>query len=81
MQTQITPKIRVSTAGIRYPGLAYNPNPYFQYETWCFSDDPQQRSIQVIHGCSESVDFHYLVKSIKVHRYISRNLMIRFKKD
>lgn len=74
MQTQITPEIRVSTAGIFYNEQW---GERFQYETWCFSDNPKQKSFQVIHGSSGWVNFHYLTESIKVHRYIADNLTKR----
>jgi len=71
IQTQITDDIRVSTAGIFYEEHWGNR---FQYETWCFSNNPKQKSFQVIHGSYSRVDFYYLRKSIKIHRYISDNL-------
>jgi len=71
MQTQITPEIRVSTAGIFYDEQW---GERFQYETWCFSDDPRQKDLQIIHGSNSSVCFYLLKKSIKIHRYISNNL-------
>ena len=74
MHTRITPDIRVSTAGIYYD------EPWgerFQYETWCFSNDPAQRSFQVIHGSCAHVDNFYLNKSIRIHRYIASNLLNR----
>jgi len=74
IQTQITPEIRMSTAGIFYNEQW---GERFQYETWCFSDDPKQRSFQVIHGSCGWLDQHYLKKSIKIHRYISSNLKKR----
>lgn len=77
MQTRITPTIRVSTAGIFYDEWFGSR---FQYETWCFSDDPSQRSFQVIHGSFPRIDRRYLEKSIKVHRYISSNLLNRHNK-
>ena len=74
IHTQITPTIRVSTAGIFYEEMW---GPRFQYETWCFSDDPKQKTFQVIHGSCREIDQHYLKKSIKVHKYISDNLIRR----
>lgn len=74
MHTQITPDIRVSTAGIYYNEWF---GERFQYETWCFSKDPKQKSFQVIHGSCSRVDNFYLKKSIKIHRYIAKNLFTR----
>lgn len=71
MQTQITSKIRVSTAGIFYKDL-YGER--FQYETWCFSADPSQRNFQVIHGSRSDVNFRLLIRAIKIHRRISHGL-------
>jgi hypothetical protein len=78
MHTQITPEIMVSTAGIFYDEMW---GERFQYETWCFSDDPKQKSFQVIHGSCGLVDPYYLKKSIKIHRYISSNLKNRHNKQ
>lgn len=52
-KTQITPKIRVSSAAIFYKFWAGD---YYQLETWVFSEDKEaQQSKQVIHGtCSVS---------------------------
>ena len=71
MQTKITPHIRISSAGIFY-NEAWGPR--FQYETWCFSDDPKQKSFQVIHGSDGTISQYYLKKSIKIHRQIVSNL-------
>ena len=75
--TQITPLIRVSTAAILRPGFAASPNPYYQYETWCFSKDSKQKSFQVIHGTDGGVRFYLMTKAIKVHRHIVNNLKNR----
>jgi len=74
IQTTITPDIYVSTAGIWYDPSYFSPNGHFQYETWIFSKNNKQKNVQVIHGSCAWVDFYYLKKSIKIHRYISRNL-------
>lgn len=71
IHTRITDKIRVSSAAIYYDE-AFGDR--YQYETWCFSGDPRQRSFQVIHGSWSCVDYHYLLKTIKVHQYIVKNL-------
>ncbi len=77
MQTQITPQIRISTAGIFcHEGWGK----WFQYETWCFSDDSKQKTFQVIHGTASSINQYYLKKAIKIHRYISNNLQIKYNK-
>ena len=80
IHTQITPDIRVSTAAIYYPygSIMLNPSPYYQYETWCFSDDNRQRSFQVIHGCWYKVDYLWLVNTIKIHMHIVKNLKARY---
>ena len=80
IQTIISPKIYVSTAAIWYDwGIGgYGPSKYFQYETWCFSDDINQRSFQIIHGCCGWIDFYLLKSSIKIHRYISNNLKEKY---
>ena len=72
IQTVITPEIYVSTAAIWYDGVGWQRR--FQYETWCFSNNPNQKSFQVIHGSCGWIDFDFLKKSIKIHRYISDNL-------
>lgn len=46
--TYICPGLRVST-GIWVSGTIAGP--YEQLETWIFSDLPQMRSTQVVHGC------------------------------
>lgn len=79
MHTQITDKIRISTAGIWY--LRAYSSGYLQYETLCFSSDKRQRFFQVIHGICAGIDTDYLTKSIKIHRQISANLKDRFKED
>lgn len=76
-KTQITDKIRVSSAAIfreEYFGK------YWLIETWIFSDDPRQRNTQIIHG-SPSGDTPSRVfcdKAKKVHQYISSNLQKKF---
>ena len=75
-QDQITDKVRVSTAAIWYNIYnEYGLTPYYQYETWCLSNDPQQRSFQVIHGTSSSQNAYYHNEAIKVHKYIVNNLI------
>lgn len=79
-KTQITDKIRVSTAAI-YSAAHFGE--YWQVETWCFSDDPRQRSFQVIHGTSGILDgeFHdHRLRLIaeKVHKQIACNLIRKY---
>lgn len=72
-KTQITDKIRVSTAAIYYDewfGKRY------QLETWVFSQDKErQRSLMVIH-CSTgtTIPQRRIDEAKKVHKYISDNL-------
>ena len=77
-QTQITPLIRVSTAGIFYEEYWGNR---FQYETWCFSNDPKQRSFQVIHGSYCGISPVFIKRSLKIHKYISDGLLRRHVHD
>lgn len=71
-QTQITDFIRVSTAAICYEDEFLT---YYQYETWIFSDEPKQRTRQIIHACSRyDPDWKIEMKAEKVHDYISNNL-------
>jgi len=77
--SQITNKVRVSSAAIWYEIYnQYGLMPYYQYETWCFSDDPEQRSFQVIHGTPHSQDAYYHNKAITVHEHIVNNLSKKF---
>lgn len=66
-RTQVTPLIRVSTAAIDYE----EPFPREQLETWIFSDDPRQRSRQIIHRRGRA-------DAVRVHRHIASNLLARF---
>lgn len=79
MHTQITNKIRVSTAAIWRDGSTYNPTGYYLYETWCFSDDERQNSIHVPHSTWGWLSWEFFVKPIKIHRHISANLKKKFK--
>jgi hypothetical protein len=83
IQTRISPTIFLSTAAIYYDIYnQYGLTPYYQYETFCFADeDPKQHTFQVIHGTSSTLLHSYLVKSIKVHRHISKNLKERVSND
>jgi hypothetical protein len=71
-KTQITDKIRVSSAALYYQA---DFGDYYQYETWIFSDDIRQRSKQVIHGTSLYTSKNLEDKTKKVHKYISDNLL------
>lgn len=81
IQTKITDKIRVSTAGIYYENDPPGFGERYQFETWCFSDDDRQRSFQVIHGSWYRADRFLLTKAIKIHRQISKNLKERFNQE
>jgi len=76
-KTQITDKIRVSTAAIfreEYFGK------YWLIETWIFSDDLRQRSRQIIHGSSsgDTPSPRLCDKAKEVHQHISYNLHQKF---
>ena len=81
IHTQITPKIRVSTMGRwKDPDWEWGwPNGHYIYETRCFSDDPRQKSLRVLHGERENVCFYCIKKAINIHRHISNNLKKRYK--
>jgi len=71
-KTQITDLIRVSSAAIFYEEHFGN---YFQYETFIFSKDPNQKTHQIIHGTCWSEPSEKLAAiSKKVHNYIANNL-------
>ena len=75
--TKITDKIRVSTAAIQ---SSFQYDTYYQYETWCFSEDPRQRTFQKIHGTDSRNDNKHMIRdAIKVHSYIVWNLSWRLK--
>ena len=78
IQSQISDNIRISTAGIWYSGEFFNPLGRYQIETWCFSDDLEQSSFQVIHGSSRELNFKLTQKAIKIHCYITSNLRKKF---
>lgn len=80
-KTQITDKIRVSSAAIWYEswyGSWYGG--YYQYETFVFSNDKEaQKSIQVIHGTYVGgTSSRLLSKTKKIHKYIADNLIQKF---
>jgi len=77
LHTQITPNIRVSSAAIWYGPSYYSIKGRFQYETFCFSDDPKQKTFQVIHGSWGDIDWRHLRDVIKIHRFIVFNLVKR----
>jgi hypothetical protein len=75
---RITDKVRVSSAAI-YSSAYFGD--YRQVETWIFSDDPRQKSHQIIHGtCSVQGDIPpaLLEKCRHVHRRIVGNLTYDF---
>lgn len=67
----ITDTIRVSTAGI---WLSHDYGAYLQYETWVFSKDPSQRSIQVIHGTKYRECDQLKKQALKIHGYLVANM-------
>ena len=74
----ITDKIRVSTAAIWREEILYDSlHKYWLIETWCFSDDPTQKSFQVIHGTPNYLYDQIRWKARKVHKYIVENLKKR----
>ena len=77
-KSQITEKIRVSTAAIFRDDL---PCPYWLVETWIFSDDKRQRSHQIVHGTPSAFnDFipgSIINKAKIVHRTITNNLRVK----
>lgn len=74
-KTQITEKIRVSSAAVFYNEMFGN---FYQYETWIFSDDARQPSKQVIHGTYPEPSDQLLTKTKIIHEYISNELKERF---
>jgi len=70
-KTQITDKVRVSSAAIFYENF---PVDYYQFETFIFSDDPAIKSKQIIHGSSQILSTALAHKTKKVHGYVSNNL-------
>jgi hypothetical protein len=76
-KTQITDKIRVSSAAIFYENWF---GVYYQYETWIFSTDPIQKSVMVIHGtCGGDIDEKMVVKTQHIHERMANNLLKKFK--
>jgi hypothetical protein len=79
-KTRITDKIRVSSSAI-YRKEYFGD--YWLVETWIFSDDPSQRSTQVIHGTPSEVgcgwpDYRSVTKARIVHAHIVRNLIEKY---
>lgn len=73
--TIITPKVRVSTAAIHYSDRGYGSR--YQIETFIFSDDPGQKTIQRIHGDifgEFNPDYPIIAYSMTFHRRVSRLL-------
>lgn len=73
-KTQITPRIRLSSAAVFYEFWAGD---YFQFETWVFSEDKEaQKSKQVIHGtCSAKGSPSLKEKTLTFHRRAARMLI------
>lgn len=78
-KTQITDKIRVSSAAIFYEEWF---GKYYQIETWIFSTDPRIKSTMVIHGTCSHLESSKLVDTCKkVHGYMANNLLSKFKQN
>lgn len=80
--TQITEDIRVSTAAIYYDEWF---GERWQIETFIFSNNKTlQKTRMIIHGSESNEDRvlnksgNLIEKAIKVHNYISRNLISEF---
>lgn len=75
-KTQITDKIRVSSAAIYYNEWE---GERYQYETWIFSSDERQKSTQAIHGSSfifdGEMDENMVEKTKEIHTHISNNML------
>jgi hypothetical protein len=78
-KTQITDKIRVSSASIFYAHNEWG-GVYHQYETWIFSNDPAIKSRQFIWGTSisESTKLKWITEN--AHRRISKIMNLKFSK-
>lgn len=77
-KTQITDKIRVSSAAIFYE---FWGGDYYQLETFIFSDDPSQKTRMIIHGTTgREVSEIRKQEVYKVHKYIADNLIKKFNK-
>lgn len=74
-KTQVTDKIRVSSAALFYEESFGN---FYQYETWVFSEDPKQPYKQVIHGTYHEPNDQLLNKTKIIHEYISNELIDQF---
>jgi len=72
-KTQITDNVRVSSAALWREEFGG----YFLVETWCFSEDPRQRSFQIIHGTpagSISANSCEVEDAWKIHQYVVAGL-------
>lgn len=78
-KTQITDKIRVSSAAIFYQEMFGD---YYQLETWIFSDDERQKSRMVIH-CTTGREIPQREKDkvSKIHKRIADNLLKIYKDE
>lgn len=71
-KTKITDLVRVSSAAIYYDMGHYQ---YYQFETFIFSYDARIKTRQVIHGSCQHFNGTLADKTIKIHEYISNNLI------
>lgn len=82
--TVITDKIRVSTAAIYYDEWF---GERWQIETFIFSSDERIRTRMIIHGSDSFEDNvieskgSIIEKAIKIHNYISSNLLKKLEND
>jgi len=77
-KTQITDKIRVSSAAIFYQEMFGD---YYQVETWIFSDDERIKSKMQIHGtCGREIPQQLITHAQTFHRRISKMLIKKYNK-
>jgi hypothetical protein len=76
-KTQITDKIRVSSASIFYAHNEWG-GVYHQYETWIFSSDPTIKSRQFIWGSSTYESDKLKMLTENAHRRISKIMNVKF---
>lgn len=80
-KTQITDKIRVSTAALHREEYFGS---YWLIETWIFSDDPKQKNTQIIHGSPSSMNGEkppcekICEKARRIHAQISDSLRKKY---
>lgn len=75
-KTQITDKIRVSSAAIFYQEMFGD---YYQIETWIFSDDKSLKSRMFIHGntCGTKISEKEIELTSSFHRRVSKILLLK----